>query len=179
MHLWPGWEIPKDYYTQASTSTEALIFLTAPKQVHLLGQRGHRRWPAFKMPQPGRVTHARSLPAPVALMAWGASRAWGAAKGAPASGAGGTQEWRGHWHIGAALFYYTLEWGLLRRGCWGRVRWMEKGYREPIAAGARVSSAVNPSSPTVAPLPHLLLTTHPLAVPWMHPASLFQQGPPS
>lgn len=53
IHLQLGSEIPEDYYTQARTSTKALISLTGPKQVHLLRQRRHRRWPAFKTSQPG------------------------------------------------------------------------------------------------------------------------------
>lgn len=58
MHLRPGCRIPEDYYTEARGATEALISLTGPKQVHLLRQRGHRRWPTFKAlrAQPGRVT---------------------------------------------------------------------------------------------------------------------------
>lgn len=31
MHLHPGWEFPRDYYTQASTSSRALISLAAPE----------------------------------------------------------------------------------------------------------------------------------------------------
>lgn len=49
IHLHPGWEFPKDYYTQASTSTRALIPLTGPKHLHLLRQWGHPRWSHLRL----------------------------------------------------------------------------------------------------------------------------------
>lgn len=151
IHLRPGCQIPEDYYTEASRATEALISLTGPKQVHLLRQRGHRRWPTFKALRagPGRVT--RGAACARGSNGSGRRRSPGSSRGVPGQqppgspvlvmprGAGDT----------AASGYVQPRVGVFMRRVLGKGKMRGEGFRESIVARTRVILAKELSRPSV------------------------------